>query len=147
MFASEGAIIGLSAGDTHQRNNAKIFKNWRFIAKYGDFCCQNESANIEWEEGVRITLTNLIADRINQLRKARKLSVNKLADISGLPYSTVNSILRGKSKTPNLGTIFRISSALNMTIVEFLDVPEILEYSFDDMDDTDEDNALKEGDS
>ena len=147
MFASEGAIIGLSAGDTYQRNNAKIFKNWRFIAKYGDFCCQNEPANIEWEEGVRITLTNLIADRINQLRKARKLSVNKLADISGLPYSTVNSILRGKSKTPNLGTIFRISSALNMTIVEFLDVPEILEYSFDDMDDTDEDNALKEGDS
>lgn len=89
----------------------------------------------------------MIADRINQLRKARKLSVNKLADISGLPCSTVNSILRGKSKTPNLGTIFRISSALNMTIVEFLDVPEILEYSFDDMEDTDEDNALKEGDS
>ena len=147
MFASEGAIIGLSAGDTCQRNNAKIFKNWRFIAKRGGFCCQNEPANIEWEEGARITLTNLIADRINQLRKARKLSVNKLADISGLPYSTVNSILRGKSKTPNLGTIFRISSALNMTIVEFLDVPEILEYSFDDMEDTDEDNALKEGDS
>ena len=71
----------------------------------------------------------------------------KALGISGLPYSTVNSILRGKSKTPNLGTIFRISSALNMTIVEFLDVPEILEYSFDDMEDTDEDNALKEGDS
>ena len=34
-----------------------------------------------------------------------------------------------------------------MTIVEFLDVPEILEYSFDDMEDTDEDNALKQGDS
>ena len=122
--------------------------------KYGDYTDEkvpqktsNNPSAKEWEEGVRITLTNLIADRINQLRKARKLSVNKLADISGLPYSTVNSILRGKSKTPNLGTIFRISSALNMTIVEFLDVPEILEYSFDDMEDTDEDNALKEGDS
>ncbi len=122
--------------------------------KYGDYTDEkapqktsNNPSAKEWEEGARITLTNLIADRINQLRKARKLSVNKLADISGLPYSTVNSILRGKSKTPNLGTIFRISSALNMTIVEFLDVPEILEYSFDDMEDTDEDNALKEGDS
>jgi hypothetical protein len=67
--------------------------------------------------------------------------------MSGLSYSTVNSILRGKSETPNLGTIIKIASAFSMTIIEFLDVPEIVEYSFDDMEEIGEDNALKEGDS
>ena len=62
--------------------------------------------------------------------------------MSGLSYSTVNSILRGKSETPNLGTIIKIASAFSMTIIEFLDVPEIVEYSFDDMEEIDEDNAL-----
>ena len=64
--------------------------------------------------------------------------------MSGLSYSTVNSILRGKSETPNLGTIIKIASAFSMTIIEFLDVPEIVEYSFDDMEEIGEDNALKE---
>ena len=89
---------------------------------------------------MRITLSILIAERINQLRKSRKLSVNKLATMSGLPYSTLNSILRGKSKSPTLGTLIRIASALNMTILEFLNVPEIVNFSYDDMDDSDQDD-------
>ena len=54
---------------------------------------------------MRITLSILIAERINQLRKSRKLSVNELATVSGLSYSTLNSILRCKSKSPTLGTL------------------------------------------
>lgn len=65
---------------------------------------------------MRITLSTLIAERINQLRKSRKLSVNKLATMSGLSYSTLNSILRGKSKSPTLETLIRIATALNTTI-------------------------------
>ena len=89
---------------------------------------------------MRITLSILIAERINQLRKSRKLSVNKLATMSGLSYSTLNGILRGKSKSPTLGTLIRIASALNMTILEFLNVPEIVNFSYDDMDDSDQDD-------
>ncbi len=63
--------------------------------------------------------------------------MNKLANMSGLSYSTVNSIMRGKSEAPNLGTLVRIASAFNMTIVEFLNVPEIVEFSFEDMEDGD----------
>ena len=94
--------------------------------------------------GVRITLTNLIAARINQLRKSRKLSVNKVATMSGLPYSTVNSLLRGKSDSPNLKTLIRIATAFNMTIVEFLNVPEIIEFSEDDLEDESEKNEGQE---
>lgn len=82
-----------------------------------------------WGREMRITLSILIAERINQLRKSRKLSVNKLATMSGLSYSTLNSILRSKSKSPTLGTLIRIASALNMTILEFLNVPEIVNFS------------------
>lgn len=53
--------------------------------------------------------------------------------MSGLPYSTVNSLLRGKSDSPNLKTLIRIATAFNMTIVEFLNVPEIIEFSEDDL--------------
>ena len=93
-----------------------------------------------WGREMCITLSILIAERINQLRKSRKLSVNKLATMSGLSYSTLNSILRGKSKSPTLGTLIRIASALNMTILEFLNVPEIVNFSYDDMDDSDQDD-------
>lgn len=89
-------------------------------------------------------MTNLIAARINQLRKSRKLSVNKVATMSGLPYSTVNSLLRGKSDSPNLKTLIRIATAFNMTIVEFLNVPEIIEFSEDDLEDESEKNEGQE---
>ena len=64
--------------------------------------------------------------------------------MSGLPYSTVNSLLRGKSDSPNLKTLIRIATAFNMTIVEFLDVPEIIEFSEDDLEDESERNEGQE---
>lgn len=82
-----------------------------------------------------MSLINIIAKRIDDLRKNRGLSVNKLAAMSGVPYSTVNSILREKSKSPTLATLIRIATAFNMTITEFLDVPEIVAFSFDDDED------------
>lgn len=84
---------------------------------------------------VLTSLINIVAKRINDLRKNRGLSVNKLAAMSGVPYSTVNSILREKSKSPTLATLIRIATAFNMTITEFLDVPEIVAFSFDDDED------------
>ena len=64
--------------------------------------------------------------------------------MSGLPYSTVNSLLRGKSDSPNLKTLIRIATAFNMTIVEFLNVPEIIEFSEDDLEDESEKNEGQE---
>lgn len=90
------------------------------------------------------SLTNIVARRINELRKSRGLSVNKLATMSGVPYSTVNSILREKSKSPTLATLIRIATALNMTIIEFLDVPEIVAFSFDDDEDSFEEDLEDE---
>ena len=81
------------------------------------------------------SLTDILVQHINTLRKNRGLSINKLAAMSGVPYSTINSILRGKSKSPTLATLIRIATAFNMTITEFLDIPQIVEFSFDDEED------------
>lgn len=61
-----------------------------------------------------------------------------------IDYSTVNSLLRGKSDSPNLKTLIRIATAFNMTIVEFLNVPEIIEFSEDDLEDESEKNEGQE---
>lgn len=44
----------------------------------------------------------------------------------------------------NLKTLIRIATAFNMTIVEFLNVPEIIEFSEDDLEDESEKNEGQE---
>ena len=82
-----------------------------------------------WGREMRITLSILIAERINQLRKSRKLSVNKLATMSGLSYSTLTIILpgfptycnpiNGNMKTRNSG-VFSADNALLGVAVDTL---------------------------
>ena len=59
----------------------------------------------------------------------RKMSVNKLASISCLTQSTVDSLVNGKSKNPKLLTIVRICDGLNMKLSDFFD-----DELFDDID-------------
>ena len=90
---------------------------------------------------IDISLTNLVANRIKELCAERNLTINKLASMSGLAFSTINSIIRGTLKSPTLATLVRISNALSMTIVEFLDIPDIVEFSFDNSDDDEDDDT------
>ena len=66
------------------------------------------------------------------LCRQRKISVNKLAAMSGLRQSTLDSILHGLSSNPTVKTLHRIATAFNMTLSEFLDFDELNQYSFDD---------------
>lgn len=63
--------------------------------------------------------------RIIELCQEKRITINKLALLSGLTQSTVDSILKGKSKSPRLVTLMRISEGLGVTICEFLDDPKI----------------------
>ena len=51
----------------------------------------------------------------------RDLSVNKLASISCLTQSTVDSLVNGKSKNPKLLTIVRICDGLNIKLSDFFE--------------------------
>ncbi len=66
-------------------------------------------------------LGEAIANRIKELCQERGISINKLALLSGLTQSTVDSILRGKSKNPQLATLLKISEGLGISVSEFLD--------------------------
>ena len=76
----------------------------------------------------------IYALRIRQLCNDRKITINKLATLAGLKQSTIDNIIRGKSKNPKVRTLHRIANVFGMTLSEFLDFPELNDYSIDDED-------------
>ena len=59
--------------------------------------------------------------RIRELCSEHKITVCRLATISGIPHTTLKSILYGQSKDPQISTIKKICDGLNITIAEFFD--------------------------
>ena len=55
--------------------------------------------------------------------------------LADLKQSTIDNILRGKSKNPKVRTLHKIANVFGMTLSEFLDFPELNNYSIDDEDD------------
>ena len=79
-----------------------------------------------------MTYANAIAKRINQICRDRKITLNKLASLSGLRQSTLNNIAKGNTRNPTLRTLHRIAVGLNMTVSELLDFDVMNESIFDD---------------
>ena len=78
---------------------------------------------------------NVYINRIKQLCAKRGISINKLANMSGVKQSTLDNIIRGNTSAPRVDTIHKVAIAFNMTMSEFLDFDELNSYSFDDNDD------------
>ena len=79
----------------------------------------------------------IIANRIASLCKKRNFSITMLAKMSNVSQQTIDNIMHGRSKNPGVQTLHKIALTFNMTVAEFLDFPELNDYSFDD--DTDDD--------
>ena len=103
-------------------------KHGKFFVTMGPYICRRVFA-MEYYQ--------IIAQRITSLRNKRGISVNELARMSGIKQSTLDNIIHGGSKNPQMKTIHKISYAFGLTISEFLDFPEMNEVSFED--DTSED--------
>lgn len=78
--------------------------------------------------------SEIYALRIKQLCKKQGITINKLAALAGLKQSTVDNIIRGKSLNPKVRTLHKLANVFGMTLSEFLDFPELNEYSIDDED-------------
>ena len=65
-----------------------------------------------------------VRNRILQLCGERNISINKLANIYGLPPSSVKNILYGKSQNPKVLTIKMICDGLGITLAQFFDTDE-----------------------
>ena len=78
------------------------------------------------------TYTEVIAKRINEICDKKNISINKLSKLAGLTNSSIFSILNGCSNSPNLRTLHKIATGLEMDLIEFLDFPEMRNTEFDD---------------
>ncbi len=65
-----------------------------------------------------------VRNRILSVCGERKLTINKLATMAGLPPSSLKNILYGKSLNPKLVTIKMLCDGLDMTLGEFFSAPE-----------------------
>lgn len=66
-----------------------------------------------------MNLQEAIKQRILTLCKKNHITINGLAMLSGMPQSTVNSLIDGTSQNPKLLTILRICLGLDMELNEF----------------------------
>ena len=65
-----------------------------------------------------------VRNRILELCGERNISINKLANICGLPPSSVKNILYGKSQNPKILTVKIICDGLGITLAQFFDTDE-----------------------
>lgn len=78
--------------------------------------------------------SDIYVKRIKSLCTQRNISIYKLSAMSGVKQSTLDNIVRGQTHNPKARTLHKIALAFNMTLSEFLDFPELNEYSFDEED-------------
>ena len=74
----------------------------------------------------------IIANRILSLCRQRRLSINKLANMSNIKQSTVDNIIHGGSRNPQIKTLHKVAYAFGMTMSEFFDFQEMDDVSFED---------------
>ena len=65
-----------------------------------------------------------IAERIYQLCKERGIVPNRLSSIAAVTRSTVEGILNGKSRNPDIATVKKLCDGLGITLGEFFSAPE-----------------------
>lgn len=62
-----------------------------------------------------------VGARIIELCKQNNIAVNSLANIAGIPPSTIYSMLNEKSKNPGVVTLQKICDGLEISLREFFD--------------------------
>ena len=70
-----------------------------------------------------------VRGRILDLCAQRKITVNRLATISGVTQSTLNNIVSGRNNSVTVSTIKKLCDGLDISLREFFDVP-----AFDDLE-------------
>lgn len=77
----------------------------------------------------------ILVNRIMSLCNSRKITINKLAEMSGVSQSTLDNFVNGKTFDPRIRTLHKVAIAFNMTLAEFLDFSELNDYSLEEQAD------------
>ena len=66
-------------------------------------------------------LVDAVYERVIELVKERRITVNALANLSGVPRPTI--VTMTKSNTVKLSTVYGICAGLKITLQQFFDSP------------------------
>ncbi len=66
-------------------------------------------------------LSEHVGNQLRALRKARRLSIRTLAEISGLSVNTLSLIENGKT-SPSVNTLSQLAQSLNVPIIAFFEI-------------------------
>ncbi len=66
------------------------------------------------------TLNDVVVDRICKYLGEKDITQYKLAQLSGVPFPTIKSIMQKRTKGITLKTIILIANGLGMTASEFI---------------------------
>lgn len=66
-----------------------------------------------------MNISEATKSRIEELCAERNINFCQLATISGIPYTTVKSIIYNQSKIPGITTIKKICDGLEISITDF----------------------------
>ncbi|MBQ8444094.1 MAG: helix-turn-helix transcriptional regulator [Clostridia bacterium] len=66
-------------------------------------------------------LVKAYAKRLKEILKEKNLNQYKLSKCSGVPQSTISTVLKGEIKTIKLSTIYDICAGLNIEFKDFFD--------------------------
>ncbi len=65
----------------------------------------------------------MVVQKLKDLKKSSKLTNQQLADLSGIPLSTIARIMSGDTPNPQFQTIADLVKALGGSLDEFWDIP------------------------
>ena len=68
-----------------------------------------------------MSLENAIRKRINKLAKERKITINKVSTLSGLPHTTLLLFMNGETHNPKISTLLHICEAFEISLMEFFE--------------------------
>lgn len=66
------------------------------------------------------TINEAVVERLNKYMAEKNLTQYKLAQLSGVPFPTIKSIMQKRTNSINLKTIIMISDALGISPSEFI---------------------------
>ncbi len=75
-------------------------------------------------------IKKVIAKRLKQIFKDKKLSLIEIAKRSNLSYGTINELLNNENRDVNLSTVINVLSAIDISLKEFFD-----DKMFENLDD------------
>jgi XRE family transcriptional regulator, regulator of sulfur utilization len=68
-------------------------------------------------------MTQLVAQNLRKLREEKKLSLDKLAEMTGVSKSMLGQIERGDS-SPTIATVWKIANGLKVSFTSLLETPQ-----------------------